>query len=837
MKTKLTENHELRWIQQTSRPIRYAFIVDPKSIDVSKQLSDIFQFSLRMWGGRLNAIIPLIEGTISQKWWEIFKICDPDKVVICTPLSEDIIKKIYTNINPAEIIILNDRYPILAPRQCPVGALEIPKFQERNSSYGKRKKYYCIKSNRKDGSEKHRFIEVNFGCYDDIVLVSDSFKNINSKEILLASESDPLKLIDEISSLYDEKAIFPMDICEVYSSKPYKAEYDSFSSSLQIIVGNSPLDLIYFWNRYLYTEGHNGRDTVWIPPEILADEESADKIGKWISSSYYGGGNGSNLAHIVSFSADNLDIYAKKLQKNFHSIDIKTKKMFAECPPSILSIPDYGATENLNGLSDHLTSMYRGIFENGSFSISPRKPPFYCSDSSRFANSYFAVDFKIEHTFKRFENITETLQIPQRFGNSFSIFGYAPKQFSRINRLGYPTRIVDTQSNGLELSIPSVQKILAHYSYDIPKTVETNVWYNKKSKFHLQESEDGIELKKLIDLYGNLDELGQFLEDPFLTKLSFTLSNIMNLEGDNQAKFQKIKLTINELFDIALPGTKINDDTISTCAHILDERMNIFFNKPNQERSIKKLFNLFGTLRSQAINENENLNFWNAYKKFADAHEELLEHFYQKGIFLQGFCQQCPFCSHTDWYNIAVVSNRINCNSCSSSFHLKLAPEFQIRINESVATAFKKNSYIYVAWALYHLQRDSISSSFQYLHSHDIFPNGEKNKLTDLDLIIIKNGKLGIGEVKSDPISLLQNNTFEKLEKAASLLLPNEVYVSAPVKKSWPEDVIKAVEKMRKRLEVLEIKTILYPIPPIAEWTNSKNAKKKTTKPVQASSN
>lgn len=74
------ETQEYRSILHTSRPLRYAFIVDLEASEISKQLTDIFQFSARMWGGRLNTIIPLLKGEISQAWWQILKICDPDKV-------------------------------------------------------------------------------------------------------------------------------------------------------------------------------------------------------------------------------------------------------------------------------------------------------------------------------------------------------------------------------------------------------------------------------------------------------------------------------------------------------------------------------------------------------------------------------------------------------------------------------------------------------------------------------------------------------------------------------------------------------------------------------------
>jgi hypothetical protein len=113
----------------------------------------------------------------------------------------------------------------------------------------------------------------------------------------------------------------------------------------------------------MYTQGHNGRDTVWIPPELLDDEGSSEKIVKWINSNYYGGNNGARSGYVVSFSIDNLEKYTEKLRRSFPSFGIGTKKMSIKSIPVLRVSP----TENSNEISDHLTSSNRVIIENNSF--------------------------------------------------------------------------------------------------------------------------------------------------------------------------------------------------------------------------------------------------------------------------------------------------------------------------------------------------------------------------------------------------------------------------------------------------------------------------------------
>lgn len=811
------ETQEYRSILHTSRPLRYAFIVDLEASEISKQLTDIFQFSTRMWGGRLNTIIPLLKGEISQAWWQIFKICDPDKVIACTPISQELIHKIYKDICPGEIIFISERDSILAPRQCPVSAFEIPKYQEKIPSYGKRKKYYCIKSDEDPSGEEQKFVEVNFGCYRNNVFLTESFKNVTSKEILLTDKLDVQSFINEISLQYDEKPIFPLDICAMYASKPYNTEHDVFSSNLQIIVGNSPLDLIYFWNRHMYTQGHNGRDTIWIPPELLQNEDSSKKIGKWINANYYGGNNGAAAAYVVSFSEDNLERYTQQLKQSFPSFGIRTRKMSIDSIPPLNMYPVDTVTETANGIKDHLTSINRTIIENGSFLLSPQKPPFYYSGGF---NGFFAIDLRIEHKPKQFANKTEVIQVPQRFGLSFTFFGYPPIT-SRINNLGHPTRVVAINDNLIKLSIPNVVNFLNEYKFDLPKDSKTVSRSLSETKFHLRDSEEGKELKRLIDLFGDLGSLGNFLEDRFLVKFAYELSNIKNMNDEVRHKLKKLNHAVTILAKIISPDAALSQNQIEECIDLLDEKLNVFFNKPNNEYSLDQIKKLFGQTKSNAVKRGKDVNFWDAYKNFNDFHLEQFNYYYNKKIFLQGFRQSCPFCSHEDWYPMS-QNGELNCNACASPYQVEIFPEVKIRINDLFARALKKNGYIYVAWALYHLQRDSFKSSFFYLHSQDIIPKGKQEELTDLDLIIIKDGKLGIGEVKANPGDFLKHQTLEKLEKAVNLVLPNEVYICAPSKDRWPENVINEINKFKEKMNVLSIETIVYSFPLLVEWADSK---------------
>lgn len=67
------------------------------------------------------------------------------------------------------------------------------------------------------------------------------------------------------------------------------------------------------------------------------------------------------------------------------------------------------------------------------------------------------------------------------------------------------------------------------------------------------------------------------------------------------------------------------------------------------------------------------------------------------------------------------------------------------------------------------------------------------------------------------------NTLFVKrLEEAVNLVLPDEVYLCAPSKERWPEEVTNQINKFKKKMNALGIAIIFYTIPPLVEWSDSK---------------
>lgn len=60
------------------RPIKKAFLINPKQDDWQEQLDAIWEYNQDKWGGRYNPIIPTDGKIIDEKWLDFLERFDAD---------------------------------------------------------------------------------------------------------------------------------------------------------------------------------------------------------------------------------------------------------------------------------------------------------------------------------------------------------------------------------------------------------------------------------------------------------------------------------------------------------------------------------------------------------------------------------------------------------------------------------------------------------------------------------------------------------------------------------------------------------------------------------------
>lgn len=797
------EHPEYRDAKLIRRPLRIAFIVDPHNSNILNQLYKFYLFAMKRWGGRFYALVPLLNSDLTNAAGCLLRACDPDYVISYVQLSPKLMQKIRDIISPIEIYILEEDQSITSfvdPETC----LKIPSHISKQFSLQESKIFYQLVGNDIFDNDRKKFLAINFGFYPDELIIDKCFERTSKYKISISEAS--LNISEYLTKIINlsQKPIFPLDIIQEYSIPAYKHKSNNLTEQLHVVVGDTSCEFLYVWNRVYSSSGMLGRDIIWIPSEFLTDENLVCAIGQWINFCYI---NKRKIGSVLSFThtEKELEKFSKILQ---HACE--NKILFDKGKLSLEEMPIIfqGAKWNIprNDFSSFNPFIYSFPTEQSS-TISIPVPPLPLSITSEvnYCSLSSMVDCIIEHKPSNFSNVQEWIKVPQknRVADLFFSSLFLQESRCRINSLGIPSLLVRNQDNHFQMSLPNLTQLLEQYSYS-----DSNP---QIKKFNFKISEEGRKLLYLTQIFGSLDSLIAFLYDPFLFRLAEVLSGLRNpkrQEKNNERLLELLEATENK-------DSKLN---------LLNEHKELDLGKRNY-LTYEELHNEFINLLKEHKENDIFCNYWRNNQDFKNMLYKL-EALQQKGILLQGIEQKCPYCFSKAWYK--VTENDILKCECGKQFKISFNPDWCYKLNYLIIEALKKNSYIHVARFLYELKRDIVEngdSSFMWEPSLDIFLDKESDRLTDLDLLLLKNGRLCIGEVKSN-FKRYNSRTFEILYKVIKLIQPDIMFICA-IGKEWPSEILELIKKFTDQLENENIRTriIKMLLPPIKIWEAEKLSK------------
>ncbi|MEW6408918.1 MAG: HsdR family type I site-specific deoxyribonuclease [Nitrospirota bacterium] len=220
----------------------------------------------------------------------------------------------------------------------------------------------------------------------------------------------------------------------------------------------------------------------------------------------------------------------------------------------------------------------------------------------------------------------------------------------------------------------------------------------------------------------------------------------------------------------------------------------------SQDKAVETILEYF-------MDEEKRHEYYSFYREVSSIFDELKEsellYLLERRVFLQGVELRCPHCGTRQWYVVDDIGSEMRCDGCLFRFSLPPSPAWSFRLNNLVRNALCKHGMLAVLHALYNLQQ-FLSGMFLFLPSQDIFEEGQQNPFTDLDLVVIRDGKFLIGEVKSDPHGFKPDD-LDKLRVVAEDLLPDEVVLAAEGER-WPPDVEEGIKRLTETLKPFDVK-------------------------------
>ena len=229
--------------------------------------------------------------------------------------------------------------------------------------------------------------------------------------------------------------------------------------------------------------------------------------------------------------------------------------------------------------------------------------------------------------------------------------------------------------------------------------------------------------------------------------------------------------------------------------------------------------------------------YWNAYKRFDAMREHSLVRFTEGNVLIQGMMIRCPECFTSTWHGVDDLSTTLKCKGCLSQNAFPVNHEWSFRLNDLIANAIKHHGTVSVVHALYYLEHYAShgGSLTVFLPCQDIFLRNEQKrgndednvvvrdgrlhfkggkKYSDLDLVFVSEGRIKLGEVKSDPAGF-KDNDFVRLKTIASELRPDELILAA-VGEKWSAETNGKISALAHDLAALDV--LVNPV--LLQWRN-----------------
>jgi len=375
------------------------------------------------------------------------------------------------------------------------------------------------------------------------------------------------------------------------------------------------------------------------------------------------------------------------------------------------------------------------------------------------------------------------------------------KRSSRIVNGGLPSIETANEDNVIHILIPSdlavVRTWLEYYPNTSKHRPQTTPLFTE-----IHVSDKGQYLQGIIRLFGNIYSAGNKFEDPFWRDVLLHMVGKPDYHNDFTEIKKIVHKSINDIFAEDTTPLEAGSPRLDQFAEKLTYKL-LSIDAKSHELTVEQLKGRFAQLRGEALNKDPNNGWWNANERFDELKEQELQSLLETKVFLQGLELSCPHCGTRQWYVVDDLGSEMRCNGCLFHFPLPPDPSWSFRLNSLVRNALRKYGTLAVLHTLYELQRDSFSEMFLYLPCQDIFKADINTPFTDLDIVVIKEGKFIIGEAKSDPGGF-KHPDFEKLREVAIELLPDEILLAAPGNK-WPDSVLTEIKNLTDELKQVDV--------------------------------
>ena len=797
------------------RPIKIAFLVNPQQSDWQGQIDAICDFGQDKWGGRYYPIVPTDGTLIGADWWHFLGELDPDYVISVFPLADSLVAEIRKRINPIDVELPKpngDQKPLIFtsneglsvyPNQSTVS-----KFQRIISN----NVLAAVRGIHWTGeTEVFRFLLQNFGVFDDIYPLDRVLEKVEKKEVFRANNTQ--ELADMLKGMTKPMLDFVYPIQYSMFGKPswyLELENEHAYENFGLIVGDTFDDQLFLRNKIFYERdsSHTRIRHLWIPKFFYEDAELMSALGAWLLRV-------TKEVHLFSFS-----VTKAKLLKIAEKLDLKTdSQMFLNSLRKDVTtyknkkfpFPKFPVEHKFSfcdRISHPLAPPKDGDFHRSSqledsFSVeSPSQLEGFTERGYWMAEVFIEVDKSRFYHQKEFLPQTGTFwwQLPRKNYLARDIF----KGKARIDSRGIPVVQLPGKNPVLSFKLPS--------EFQLVRSCLLGDWKGRMAgevkRKHLeieeaQPSNIGKYLSGFLEVFGGLALAHGYLEEKYWRDMFDILS------GRDFSKEPNLKVEVKNTLRKRIRQDRTKNEIVSNFESLDDYVIELskkvaFDGKPLKFKDLLKA----KIKEHKAFKAHHGLD----YPFDTSALRRSMSNLLELGVLQMGLSQKCPRCGSVNWYSIDESKQHSICTGCRYEFSLHATPECSYKLSSLARRGIFAHGLVPVTLALGQMLNDS-RSSFFYGPCMDLFKIISNDplkyeRITDSDIVCIKDGKFIIGEIKQS-----QNQfTLRQMELLAEIaeIIEADVLLFSSQDKQLETKTETMIEKVKEQLKNSNIEVCWY---------------------------
>jgi hypothetical protein len=801
LRTMPEEKHEVLTVTGTARPKRIAVLVDPSAITLD-ELDEVTQLCITHWGGAYWPIVPCDGRILPDDWWRVLEAVDPDLIYAICDLRGELHDEIQRRLAPAvlkdhgaiEKLRSDGHFPFGMHDAQALSVWELVAFHGQQGSVIRPARFLYLEDAYPATADR-AFALRNFGLIRTTISTERAFEKAQVERVKANALSKQELLALTLQS--PSGLVTPRDLASLYAPRPYDLDYQQAHRGFQLIVGDTIDEGFLTWNRSLTSSRHVGRDVLWVDADFAREPEFVDSIGNWIRRAFWNNQN-QETGSVLSCSEDHvwLTELAARLSKAAW-MHFQAKVLPRACFP--FRPRAFGGSLHYEALSHQGPRVTEHVaFGHAGGLLTAPTPAFFTGLGTRDG---WMVDLDVECTVEpvRYSNRRDSWRLPRRSTLGHLFAASAPQ--ARITRSHLPSIAAASAERTLALRVPSRASLLFALFEAVP-TYDSVAERKEKVRSRFQDistSDEGLRFRAIVDMFGGVASAGRLFDGQFWRNVF--------LEGSGKPQNDVERLTTVIARELELIVAQLRDQVAASPSVVLDltTTAKIVARSLRHGRarpatfSRRRLNSLFGQLMS-----NELISTDSGVRKprFADHGEHELEWLLAIGALQQGVTLSCPACGTAQWRGVDDLATALRCQACYTEFRLPPTPEWEFRVNGLIQTALTDHGVLSVLNAARQLTDFARHTAIVFA-PQELRETYEGPVFTDVDIIVIRDGRFILGEVKSSPEGVAPAQ-LDRLAAVAQVVRPDEVIVAA-TGTSWPSDVTAKIQELSTLLAPFDI--------------------------------